>query len=384
MAHLTRFCGLLALGVLLAGCELPNEGPARSLIQSAYESEANTAGFILIDLNRQVADYLRVKPEPSFGDRFGKGTPVRAERIGVGDVLQVRIWEADAGGLFASSGTVDRGQIPDVVVATDGNILIPYAGSIRAAGRTPAQVAAAIVERLQSKTVEPQAHVSRLQNVSSVITVTGDVGNPGIFPLTLRGDSLLDAIAAAGGSRFASYETLVTLTRRGTSVTAYLEHVLNTPGDNIYLQPRDEIHVERRPRTYTAFGAVEKKGNNDFGASTVSVLEAVGKVSGLSDDRADPKGVFLLRFEPAATAYGLSGATAPAADQRQIVPVIYRIDLDDPNQYFFAQVIGLRDKDVIYVANAPAVELNKFMTIVGKAVGAASATTSFATKVDKL
>lgn len=374
------FIALLAAGLAVAACELPKEGPTRSLVESTAYSTANTAGFVLIDINRDVADYLRLKPEPGFGDRFGKGRPLRAERVGIGDVLLVRIWEADVAGLFASAGLVNKGEIPTVVVDTAGYIFIPYAGRIRAAGRSPGEIASAITQQLQAKTVEPQVHVATVNNVASVVTVTGEVGSPGIYPLTLRGDSLLDVIAAAGGTQAPSYEALVSLTRGGRTATAYLEHVLNAPEDNIYLLPRDEIHIERRPKTYSAFGAVESKGMVNFGASNLSVLEAVGKVSGLIDTRSDPRGVFLMRFEPADVAYSLAHQENPG-DSRHVVPTIYRFDLQDPNQYFFAQVVGMRDKDIIYVANSPQVEISKFLAVLRSAIGTASLATGFGGRI---
>jgi polysaccharide biosynthesis/export protein len=351
MKSIARCLSVLAAALALAACELPREGPGRALVENTAYSPANTAGFVLVNVNREVADYLRVEPEPGFGDRFGRGQPVRADRIGIGDVLLIRIWEADPAGLFSSTGLVDKGEIPAVQVDGSGLISIPYAGDIQAAGRTPRQVSELIVERLRDKTVEPQAHVTRVENVANVVTLTGDVGNPGIYPLTMRGDTLLDTIAAAGGTPAPSYETLVSLTRNGRTATAYLEHVLDSPQDNIYLQSRDEIHLQRRPKTFTAFGAVEQKGLHAFDAANLSVLEAVGRVSGLVDSRSDPRGIFLMRFEPAGTAYKLVAQENPG-DPRPVVPTVYRFDLQDPNQYFFAQVIGLRDKDVLFVANA--------------------------------
>ncbi len=355
---------------MVAACaQLPHEGPSRASLEKAYESN-NTSGFVLIDVNSTVADYLANAREPSLGERFGKGKPANAERIGVGDVLQVKIWEADPGGLFATAGTVDRGEIPSVVVDKRGNIRIPYAGTIKAAGRTPGQIAANVTHRLQSKTVEPQAHVTVIKNVANVVTITGDVNAAGIFPLTLRGDDLLDAIAAAGGSRHPSYETKIRLTRGSKTGETYLERVLKSPSDNIYVRSGDHIHVERAAKTYSAFGAVSEKGRIDFGSEKLSLIEGVSKARGLSDSRADPAGVFLMRFEPTKRAYDLAGQDVQG-ENRDVVPVIYRLDLQDPNQYFFAQTIPMRDKDVIYVANAPAVELDKFLTIVGKGVGAA-------------
>jgi polysaccharide export outer membrane protein len=363
----------IAIAASLGACaQLPHEGPSRATVESVAVHR-NTSGFVLINVDQKVANYLAEAREPSLGDRFGKGRPANAERIGVGDVLNIKIWEADPGGLFATAGTVDRGEIPGVVVSKRGTIKIPYAGNIQAAGRAPGQIAAAITRRLQQKTVEPQTHVTVAQNVSNVVTVTGDVNTAGVFPLSLRGDDLLDAIAAAGGSKYPSYETKIRLTRNSKSGETYLEQILKSPANNLFVQPGDQIHVERAPKTYSAFGAVSEKGRIDFGTERLTLIEGVSKASGLSDERADPTGVFLMRFEPATRAFDLAGQTVPE-DAGEIVPVIYRIDFQDPNQYFFAQSIPMRDKDVIYVANALAVELDKFLQIVGRGVGAARTT----------
>jgi len=367
---------LIAAGLMLSGCVgLPRGGPLAMEVTHAARND-NSANFLLIDVNSRVADYLRTRPQPVLSDKFGRGKPVRADRIGVGDQLQVMIWEADPGGLFASNGIVNRGAIPTMTVDASGFIEIPYAGAIRAAGRTPRQVADAITRNLSKKTVEPQASVSWVKNVSSTVTLTGEVSRPGIYPLSIRGDDLLDLIAAAGGSKFPGYESLISLTRHGKIAKAYLSHVVGTPQDNIYLQPGDELHVERRPKTFTAFGAVQKEGMHDFRAAKLSILEAVARTSGLTDARANPTGVFVMRFEPAKVAYALAGQTNPM-DSRTIVPVIYRFDLQDPNQYFFAQVIGLHDRDIIYVANAPSVELNKFLGLLARGMAAARGSINF-------
>src|ERR1044072_4672135 len=44
-----------------------------------------------------------------------------------------------------------------------------------------------------------------------------------------------------------------------------------------------------------------------------------------------------------------------------IVPVIYTINLRDPAGYFLASAFEMRNKDIIYVSNAIAVEQTKFM-----------------------
>ncbi len=356
-----------ALALTLAACgEFPSEGPALSEVQTIH-SNANTAGFILIDMSAKVADHLKNIQPANMDDKFGKGRPFTSSHIGIGDVVRIQIWEADPGGLFSSAGSVNRGSIPDSRVDSSGRISVPFAGTVRAAGRTSRQLALLIEKKLSEKTVDPQVHVSIVKNISNTVSITGGVQQPGIVPLTNNGLDLLQIIASVGGSKFPSYESRISLTRSGKIGTAYLSHIINSPHDNIYLRPGDKINIEKVPQSFSAFGAVAQKGKINFGSAKLSVLEAIGKVAGLKDQQADPRGVFLLRFENARTAYSL--ANMPNNDQRKTVPVIYRINLKDPNQYFFAQAIQLHDKDIVYVANAPSVELDKFMNLVGKGLG---------------
>jgi protein involved in polysaccharide export with SLBB domain len=73
-------------------------------------------------------------------------------KLGIGDVVSVTIFEAEPGGLFVPSEPGARPGIfvtlPSQVVDTNGNITVPYAGTIRALGRTPAEVQEAINKAL--------------------------------------------------------------------------------------------------------------------------------------------------------------------------------------------------------------------------------------------
>jgi polysaccharide export outer membrane protein len=47
-----------------------------------------------------------------------------------------------------------------------------------------------------------------------------------------------------------------------------------------------------------------------------------------------------------------------------IIPVIYDINLRDPAGYFLASQFEMRNKDVIYIANAQSVDVGKFLNYV--------------------
>jgi polysaccharide export outer membrane protein len=75
---------------------------------------------------------------------------------------------------------------------------VPYAGAIRAKGRTPAEVQAAIVAALKDRALEPQAVVTLADQRASLITVLGDGVGSLRFPASASGERILDTIARAG------------------------------------------------------------------------------------------------------------------------------------------------------------------------------------------
>ena len=93
----------------------------------------------------------RTQCGPNASKVFSRRLP-RGITLGIGDIVSVTIFEAEAGGLFLPSEAGARPgnfvTLPDQIVDSDGNITVPYAGTIRAAGRTPLEVQQAIIEAL--------------------------------------------------------------------------------------------------------------------------------------------------------------------------------------------------------------------------------------------
>ena len=127
-----------------------------------------------------------------------------AFQFGVGDVVSVTIFEAAAGGLFipAEAGVRPGNFItlPNQEVDNNGNISVPYAGNIRAKGRTPVEVQQAIVDALKNRAIEPQAVVSLATQRTSLVTVLGDVLRPGVLTAVPAGERILDFDRSGGGA----------------------------------------------------------------------------------------------------------------------------------------------------------------------------------------
>lgn len=370
----TRAVAVATLVGLIAGCSaLPTAGPTASDVISQV-AQGNQPRFDLVDVDDNVVAALAREPHESFHVRFKKyGLPPQP-KIGIGDSVVVSIWEAASGGLFSAAPTdhVSTGSrsvtIPEQIVGRDGGISVPFAGRVPAAGRLPVEVQRAIEQRLADKAIEPQAIVTVTKSLSNSVTVTGEVVHGERVPLSLKGDRLLDVIAAVGGAKAPVYETFVRLSRGGVTATIPMEALVSDPAENIYAQPGDVLTLVRLPQSFTAFGATGTNSQISFTSEKMTLVEALGKAGGLQDLRSDPAGVFLFRFEPANVVAAL-GRPQLGIGPNGDIPVVYRLDLRQARSYFLAQRFPLRDKDIIYVANADLNELQKFFTLLNTLTG---------------
>jgi polysaccharide export outer membrane protein len=315
---------------------------------------------------------------------------------------------------IGAAGGRRSATIPDQEVGADGAISVPYAGRVPTAGRLPAEVQQAIEARLAEKALGPQALVivkkSAVNAVTVLLTEAGQVSSVGSgetsienlisnlsnpvqvpaslatgaglslnpiqaapaagtrVPLSPGGDRLLQIIAAAGGAKAPVRETFVRLSRDGTTATIPLEQLVADPAEDLYAQPGDVITLVRTPQTFSVFGATGRNAEIAFDARNITLGEALAKSQGLRDDLAKPEGVFLFRYEPDAVLHALDQPIAGSA-RGGVSPVVYRFDLRDGKTYSLAQEFPVRDKDVIFVANAPAAQVYKFFTALNQVTG---------------
>jgi polysaccharide export outer membrane protein len=362
----------LGLAIALASCSiLPASGPSAIDISDQESSTEAPGGYILVDIDERVTTIFAAQPRDSLRF-FGNYHPAPELRIGVDDVVSITIWEAAAGGLFSAAPgdrTFNAGSrtatLPPQIVARDGTVGVPYAGRLTAKGLTPAQLEAEIVKRLQGKAIEPQVLVTIVKNGSNTVTVGGEVTAGARVPLSVKGDRILDVIATAGGIRAPAHESVVKLTRGNRTVSVPFNTIVTDPHENIYVRPNDVITVVRSPQTFSAFGGTGKNATVPFESAGISLEEAIARAGGLLDYRADPAGIFLLRFEPRKLAEQIVPGR-PMPSEGALIPVIYKLNLRDANSFFLARAFQMKDKDILYVANSPADPVQKFLGLVGQ------------------
>lgn len=380
-----RTCGdvisCTLVGVILAGCTaLPSSGPSsRDIIENSaasVESDRRAVAFdyVLLDISRSVLDHVVAVGPESFFKSFGSGRgPAPAIRVGVGDVVQVSIFEASAGGLFVpAEAGVRPGNfvtLPPQTVDRAGTISVPFAGQVPASGRSLPEIQREIEGRLANRAIEPQVIVSLAEQNATEVAVVGDVATTANkFKVRPNGDRVLDMISKAGALKYPGYEVFVTLQRGKRRATVYFPSLVNNPQENIFVAPGDTLYLYREQQKFVAVGALGSVGQTSgltgqfaFEQERLSLNEAVAKAGGLLDLRANPGQVFLYRLEFRETLEGARVDLKKFPRDQKLIPTIYRANFRDPSSFFFAQSFPMRHKDIIYVSNADSVEVVKFL-----------------------
>ena len=367
--------GMVGL-VGLSGCAvnppwLPSAGPSVEQVRTLNKDRdpLRLEGIQLVEVNDAIARKLLAgRRQVLFSDSFAE-VPKTGFVVGAGDVVEVSVWEAPPALLFGAGGMDARAaavptrvtSFPEQMVNSDGAVNMPFAGQVPAAGRTPQQIEAEVVRRLQGKANQPQVLVRVIRNMSSNVTVVGEVAASTRMPLTARGERLLDALAAAGGVRQPVNKMTLQVTRGNQVQALPLDIIIRDPKQNIVLMAGDVVTALHQPLSYTVLGATGKNEELSFEAQGISLTQALARAGGLQDARADARGVFVFRFEEA-NALQWTSKVVTTPDGK--VPVIYQIDLKDAASFFVAQSFPVNHRDVLFVSNAPAAELQKFLSIV--------------------
>lgn len=379
---------LLVMTAMSACATLPRNGPTGSQI-THDATKANDIGYQLVDIAPGNIAALSTVDVPS-GALATLAADGFVDTLGPGDVLSVEIYEvgvslfggrasiAGGGGMAGGDAPSASGQAlgqGGLTVDRNGNITIPYVGTIQVTGLTLAQVQQRILAGLRGKSQSPQVIVSLRSNVANTVVVMGAVTTPRRVPLTLARERLLDVIADTGGiSRAAqsgsstatgtgTQDSIVRFTRNGRTVEQPLDSIVSGSPDDLVLLGGDRIELIRQPRTFTVFGAIDRISQVPFESRTLTLAEALARAGGPNDGRADPRSVFVFRLPAGAAALE---AKQPGAAPATVRPIIYRIDMLRAQNYFLAQQFAMRDKDVVYIANASANQPLKLVQALGQ------------------
>jgi polysaccharide biosynthesis/export protein len=365
-SYTIRGVALLTAFAMVASCGLPRSGPnKREIFAGSVEKKGDA---YIVPVTPAVSQATAVQPTFGFSDGFRNAGVIGSDMIAAGDTLSVTVYENVKDEPLLGNTGQRVSSLPEVQVDGQGYIYIPYAGRIRAAGQTPEGLRQAITRKLEDQTPDPQIRVSRVAGDGSTVSISGQAGSNGVYPIEASTRTLATMLAKSGGVTIDPGVAIVRVTRAGHTGKIWLKDLYENPSLDIGLRPGDIIVIEEDSRQFIALGATGAQSTVPFETETLSALEAIATVGGLSTASADPTGVFVLRDESEEIARAVLGRVDLVGEQR----VVYVLDLTEPTGLFEARDFLIRDGDTLYVTEAPFVQWQKTLSAITGTTGAAS------------
>lgn len=360
------FRGALLLSAIpfgLMGCaSLPVSGPTGSEIKHAAKVQQAQFPFTLVE----VLNASQVPPPPGLPAQTLAAALTRpTDLLGPGDVLNITIYEAGValfgnstlrsavaagGGAIDTSSTAEH--LPAVRVDDYGFIKVPFIGRVKAAGRTAAELQAVIQSGLRGMSQDPQVLVSIEQSITNSVILAGEVSKPGRLVLATNRESLVDAIALAGGYRGNAKDAVARVQRDGQSFEIRLSDLLDMPDEDFQIAPGDRITVISRPQSFSILGAPNKSDEVVFPRSDLTLAEAVAIAGGANPNAGDAAAVFVFRY-----------VRQPDGSEK---PTVYHLNMMRAGAYLLSQRFRMRDQDVLYIGNARANQPAKFVQLLSQ------------------
>ncbi|CAA0118141.1 polysaccharide export protein [Zhongshania aliphaticivorans] len=275
-------------------------------------------------------------------------------RVGPGDVLTITVWEHPE--LTIPAGSFRTAAEGGNEVKADGTVFYPYAGNFAVAGLTTSEIKELLENRLSAVIKKPQIDVRIASFNSQKVYVTGSISQPGIVPISSTPLTLVDAIERLGGlTGSASWDT-ITLTRNGVASRISLRALYEDGrwAENMLLQDGDLIHVPRNDASKIfVLGEVNRPQSLSMSRNGTSLAEALAEANGIDENRADGRGVYVLRN---------TGISKDESGQLVYRATIYNLNVTSAVGFMLADKFPLEARDVVYVSPAPITRWNRFLS----------------------
>ncbi len=211
-------------------------------------------------------------------------------RVREEDILKLDVWGEE------------RLTNVQMLVTPDGNISVPYLGSMRASGLTQGELTQKISQAFEDAgiLIKPVLQLAVMVLHRPTVRVLGDVFRPGDVEFK-EGDRLLDAIANAGSYRETAHLEKASLLRKGADKSIPVDLTKLFEGDltqNYELQKGDTIYVppENYENKIYVLGHVLRPGIYSLKDRT-TVMAAISLASGPTE-RGSLKGTVVVRGAP--------------------------------------------------------------------------------------
>ncbi len=279
-------------------------------------------------------------------------------RIGAGDVLDIELLGLGQAGMVSADVSQSKQSSSGVssnksastggyLVDLDGTVRLPYVGLVKLADCTITEAHRVLVAGFSKYLKNPEVALRVQLFRSQKVFLDGEVGVPGVFPITDTALSLPEVLSAAGGVKQTGDPSSIRLVRNGTSFVIdwpkitekgiNLSKIRMIGGDVLRVPGRDESRV-------FVLGEVARRQAVTLKNGHLSLNEALGEAGGLSPFSSDARQVYVIRS---------------SSDTH---PLVYHLNASSPVAMALAESFEMRAKDVVFVEAASIVNWNRVIT----------------------
>ncbi len=306
--------------------------------------------------------------------------------IGKKDILNITVWDHPEL-TIPSEDPAANGYVVD----NDGRFYFPYAGKVKAYGKTAGQVRDVLEKKLVKFITNPQVSVRVVLFRSQKIYTSGAVLKPSTLkisdvPLTVR-----DAISQSGGVTPNLFTGYASLARSNKKIMIDLNRMLRhndnrqnfllKNGDRLHIIEKDELglavqkentlnpirlrfelqkeqaiarlkkQLERELKSEQAkvfvMGEVHKPGSVKYQIEDgMTLAEAINDAGSFREETVNPKGVFVIRQETF----------------NDTMPTVYQLPLASVHSMLLAEQFDVRPRDIVYVTATPTIRWNRVLS----------------------
>lgn len=170
------------------------------------------------------------------------------------------------------------GSLQGYLVDNDGDINFPVIGKIHVVGLTKNQCQDLVAQKISPYLAEAEKPIVTVRMSSYHVTVIGEVGSPGIIPVTTEKMNIIEALASAGDLSIYGKRDNITLIRE-TATGEKEYHRLNLNDANIFSSPY--YYLQQNDIVYVEPNSVKTK-NSGMGPSTTIWFSLVGIVTSVA------------------------------------------------------------------------------------------------------
>lgn len=368
--YLVKTIQTVTLCLVLAACTLPRGAAVTGEI--LHEKDSSTPTFQVMPVTRDNLPQIRTWPVTGWSGvyRWPEGTRgPDSPLVQPGDRVDLVIWDSQENSLLTSA--MDKKVVlAGLTVSAGGTIFVPYLDEIQIGGQTPDQARRQLQTALKPIVPSAQVQVELVPGRQNSVELVAGVARPGSYPLPDRNHTILSVLAASGGIASGLRHPLVRLIRDGVTYEMRAERLFADASRNILLRGGDKIVVAEDNRYFTALGATGTERLVYFEKEEITALEALSVIGGLTDSRANPKGVIVLRDYD--TRQVRSDGRGPLMQQ-----VVFTFDLTSADGLFAARGFQINPKDTVLATESPVTGVQTVVGLLGSLLGLAGRVNTF-------